>query len=120
MADFVGSDLLSVLGFIVAVTLASAASVHFELNRLEDATGLPFKRTRKSLKYSAYSLIIIFAIATLIVIAKPAMQQSSFNEAAFNSIAICTILFNLSVMMDLTRTIFKIPSLRKINNQTDE
>lgn len=114
LAGFVNHELLGTLGFIVAVTLASAASVHFELNRIEDATGKPFDRTRASLHKSAYSLIFLFAAAGLVVLIKPLVPKVPHNLAVANSFAIAIIFFNLSVMLDLTRTIFKIPSVEAI------
>lgn len=36
---FVSEQLLATLGFILAVTLASSANLHLELNKIEDATG---------------------------------------------------------------------------------
>lgn len=114
LANFVNHELLGVLGFIVAVTLASAASVHFELNRIEDATGKPFHRTRRSLKKSAYSLIVLFAVAGIVVVIKPVVPAEPNNMAFANSFAISIIYFNLSVLLDLTRTVFKIPSIEAI------
>lgn len=114
LSGFVNHELLGTLGFIVAVTLASAASVHFELNKLEDATGKPFSRTRKSLKKSAYSLVVLFALAGFIVIVKPLLPDPSHSQAVANSFAIAIIYFNLSVLYDLTSTVFKIPSVSAI------
>lgn len=114
LADFVNQELLGTLGFIVAVTLASAASVHFELNRLEDETGKPFLRTRSSLRRSAYSLIALFASAGMVVLIKPLVPNVPYNIAVANSLAIAIVFFNLSVLLDLTRTVFKIPSISEI------
>lgn len=117
LAGFIDEDLLSILGFIVAVTLASAASVHFELNRIEDATGKPFARTRASLRKSVYSLIVLFGAAGLVVVIKPLVPSVPHNLAVANSLAIAIVFFNLSVMLDLTRTVFKIPSITAIKAQ---
>ncbi|WP_152998859.1 hypothetical protein [Sphingopyxis sp. H115] len=114
LANFVNHELLGTLGFIVAVTLASAASVHFELNKIEDQTGKPFLRTRSSLKRSAYSLIVLFGAAGVIVIVKPLLPSPDYNRAVANSLAIGIIFFNLSVLLDLTRTVFRIPSAENI------
>lgn len=117
LASFINHDLLSVLGFVIAVTLASATSVHFELNRLEVSSGKTFDRTRSSLKRSAYSLIFLFGFATVIVVFKPLLPERPFYGAMANSLAIGVIFFNLSVMLDLTRTVFKIPAVRPIVQQ---
>lgn len=120
LEGFVNHELLGTLGFIVAVTLASAASVHFELNRIEDATGKPFLRTRRSLRRSAYSLIVLFSVAGLVVVIKPLVPEVPHNLAVANSFAIVIIYFNLSVLFDLTRTVFKIPSIEAIKRMDRE
>lgn len=120
LANFVNHELLSTLGFIVAVTLASAASVHFELNKIEDATGKPFVRTRASLRKSAYSLIVLFAVAGMVVLIKPLVPDVPHNLAVANSFAIAIIFFNLSVLLDLTRTVFKIPGIEAIKRMDSD
>lgn len=120
LANFVNHELLSTLGFIVAVTLASAASVHFELNKIEDETGKPFRRTRGSLRKSAYSLIFLFAAAGVVVIVKPLIPNVPYNLAVANSFAIAIVFFNLSVMFDLTRTVFAIPSVTEIKRMDSD
>jgi len=120
LANFVNQELLGTLGFIVAVTLASAASVHFELNKIEDATGNPFKRTRRSLRRSAYSLIFLFGVAGLVVLIKPLVPPVPHNVAIANSLAIAIIYFNLSVLLDLTRTVFKIPGIEAIKRIAED
>lgn len=121
LAGFVNHELLATLGFIVAVTLASAANVHFELNRIEDQTNRKFLRTRKSLGRSAYSLLFLFMLAGLVVTLKPLLPSPpSYNVALANSIAICIVFFNLSVLFDLTRTVFAIPSVKEINQRHED
>lgn len=115
LAGFVDEDLLSILGFIVAVTLASSASIQFELNRIEDVTGKAFVRARASLRKSAYSLIVLFGAAGILVVVKPVVPNVPRNLAVANSLAISIVFFNLSVMLDLTRTVFKIRSITAIS-----
>ena len=120
LKEFVSDQLLATLGFILTVTLASAASLHLELNKIEDATGKPFTRTRKSVKRSAYSLMVLFGSATVLVIVKPLLPPPPFNAAVANAFAIIIIYFNLSVLYDLTRTVFKIPSISAINANEED
>lgn len=120
LSDFVGEELLSILGFMVAVTVASSSSIHFELNRIEDATGKNFSRTRSSLGKSIYSLIILFGFALLIVIVKPLLPAEPRNISLANSLAIAIIYFNLSVMLDLARAVIKIPSIKSIKHKDSE
>ncbi len=71
LKDFVNQNALQTLGFIVTITLASAASLHLELNKLEDNTGLAFVRTRSSVRKSAYALLVLLAATVVLVVAKP-------------------------------------------------
>ena len=115
LRNFVNHELLATLGFIAAVTLASAASLHLELNRLEDATNQIFTRSRRSVCLSAYSLLILFGGAIILVVAKPLLPASPIAAALANSGALLIIYFYLSVMWDLIATVLAIPSVRKIN-----
>src|SRR5258705_335810 len=58
LRSFVGGDLLSLLGIVVTISIASAANLHLELNRLEQHTTIPkpFTNTRASVRHSAYSM----------------------------------------------------------------
>ncbi len=121
LRGFVNQELLSLLGVIVTITLASAANLHLELNKLQDLTGKEFLRTRKAIKRSSYSLIAIFATAGLLVILKPTFGSEMHATAACNSIAIVLVLFSLLVLVDLTRTILSIPAscevLKRLNGE---
>ncbi len=110
LKDLVGSNLLAILGFIVAVTAASSATVHFELNRLERESGKPFTNARRSLRLSLVSLIIAFGVAIVLVTVKPLLPTPPYNAAVANAFAILILYFNLSVLLDITRTILKIPA----------
>jgi len=118
LAGFVNQELLSLLGVVVTITLASAGNLHLELNKMQDRTKLPFTRTRSAVKLSAYSLIAIFAVAGTLVVVKPMLGPDMRATAACNAIAIVLIVFSLFVLIDLTRTIFAIPAtstLPKVN-----
>ena len=119
LKNFVADQLLATLGFILTVTLASAASLHLELNKIEDATSKLFTRSRVSIRRSAYSLLVMFAVGTILVIVKPLLPSEPINSAIANTIAILIIYFNLSVLHDLTRTVFAIPSITAIKAMDD-
>lgn len=114
LKEFVGSSFLSVLGFITAVTMAAVISVHLHLNHLADATKRSFDRTKQALNKSATSLIVIFVFALIIVIFKQTLPEGEIWEAFANSSAIILILFDLSVMLDISRTVLKIPPAKDI------
>lgn len=114
LKDFLDNDILSVLGFITAVGNASVLSIFLHLNRLEDETEAKFKRTRSSLKKSSVSLIVVFLITFIVLILKPILGASQVVSACMNSIGILCVFFSLSVLRDLTLTVFAIPTARKI------
>lgn len=114
LAGFVNHELLAVLGVIVTITLASAASLHLELNRLEDEHNETFDEARLATKSYAYMLIWLFLAAIALVIVKPILALSPFSQAIFNSIAILIIILNVMALMDLTGAVFQIPARRRI------
>ena len=120
LSGFVNQNLLSFLGVIVTITLASAANVHLELNKLQDRTKLPFRRTRLAVKLSAYSLILILALAGALVVVKPMLGTDPRATAACNSVAIVLVVFSLFVLVDLTRTTFGIPAATTLPEGKDE
>lgn len=110
LKGFVTHELVSLLGVIVAITLTATASIHFELNKLEAASGAPFTRTRRAIRMSAYSLIILFALGGILVIVKPMLGSDPRATAAANALAISIVVFNLFVLVDLAQTTFGIPA----------
>ncbi len=119
LKEFVNHEFLSILGFIVALTLGFAGNIHLELNRLEDATDQPFTRTRAALKKSALSLILAFVAGGALVIFKPLLIEKSIFEALANSGAIVIVFFNLAILYDLSGTVFGIPTVKKIKEKTN-
>ncbi len=123
LKGFVNHELLGTLGFIVAVTLASASNLHIELNKLQDEVGKPFSRARNSLKKSVYTLLLLFGAAVVLVVIKPMLPTNGYGEsvALLHSGAIVILFFNLSVLYQLTKAVFAIPpvsSLKKGNGST--
>ncbi len=114
LKEFVGSPFLSVLGFITAVTMAAVISVHLHLNDLADKTNINFDRVKKALSKSLTSLIVIYVVALVIVIFKQALPEDETWKAFSNSSAVILILFDLSVMLDISRTVLKIPPAKDV------
>ena len=114
LKGFVNHELLSVLGVIVTITLASAASLHLELNRLEDSTSEGFDEARLATKAYAYLLIGLFGLALALVILKPLLATNDHLEALFNGVAILIIALNILAWIDLTSAVFAIPADRKL------
>lgn len=111
-AGFVSWELLSFLGVIVTITLASAANLHLELNKLEEISEETFAEARAAVRLSAYSLLILFCVAFAVVMIKPTVAGPNWN-ATLNSLAILIVVFNLGILADLTMAVFHIPVVRK-------
>lgn len=107
---FVTWELLSFLGVVVTITLASAANLHLELNKLEERTGESFKEARAAVRQSALALLALFLGAFVLVMVKPALDGPHWN-AGVNAVAILIVLFNLAVLTDLTMAVFRIPAI---------
>lgn len=112
LSHFVNHEYLALLGIFVTITLASVANIHFEFNRIEDVLRRrALKKTREKVNCSALSLIVVFGIALVVVVAKPLLGACDLTQALVNSIALSTIMFNILVMADITMLIQKIPPM---------
>lgn len=114
LKGFVNHELLAVLGVIVTITLASAANLHLELNRLENSTGEAFQEARKATKAYAYLLIFLFTAALVIVVLKPLVASTTSMQSIFNGAAILIVVLNILSLVDLTGAVFAIPADRNL------
>lgn len=114
LKDFMDNDVLSVLGFITALSNASILSIFLHLNYLEDEVEFIATNTRRGLRLSAISLVVIFLAAFAIVILKPILPAWEVASAIANALGILLVVFALSVLRDITLTVIKIPSKRRI------
>lgn len=117
LKNFVNHEFLAFLGVVVTITLASAASLHMELNRLEDAADKEFPETRGAVRVSAYSLIVLLTAGFCIVLTKPFIEGSEMMTSLWNSSAIIVVVFNIFVLADLTMTVLAIPSIRELKKR---
>jgi hypothetical protein len=108
LRDFLDNDLLSVLGFVTAVTLASAANIHLQLNALEMQRGVHFSSTKNGLRKSALTLILAFFFSLVVVVLKPIFHSNEWAQISFNIAALTMVLVCLEVLWDITCTTFKI------------
>jgi steroid 5-alpha reductase family enzyme len=121
LKGFVNHEMLALLGVIVTITLASAANLHLELNKLEErARKRIFSETRSRIKKSAYWLISMLLIALVVVVAKPLVISNTSPPAQdsaasfFNSAALLVVLFSVLVLADLTQAAFRLePNLKQ-------
>jgi hypothetical protein len=93
LAHFVNQELLALLGIIMTITLASAANLHLEFNKIEERykrRGLT--KTRHGVRQGTYCLIWLFSISILIVVLKPILADTPAWQSAFNGIALVVLL----------------------------
>ena len=115
LKNFVNHEMLSFLGVIVTITLASAANLHLELNKIEEKLKeVIFHRTRDSIKKSAYWLLALLSLAIILTITKPLLCGGAIANSLVNSAALLIILFNVLTLVDITNTVFALgPQIRK-------
>lgn len=109
MHHFVNHELLAILGIIMTITLASAANLHLEFNKIEERYqrhGLT--KTRRGVVQGAYCLIFLFLFAVGLVVLKPLFPYSDGIEAVISGLALITLLFNVLILLDLTQLAFAI------------
>jgi hypothetical protein len=107
--NFVNHELLALLGIIMTITLASAAALHLEFNKIEESykhRGLT--KTRTNVHRGAYLLIILFLFSVALVVAKPLLPSTSEWQSIVNGVAIVVVIVNALVLLDLTQLTFAI------------
>jgi len=92
LKEFIGINLLSLLGVIVSITLASAANIYLELNRLEARfKKMNLSGTKNALKNSAIALVTLLALAIILIAVKkhsPQIFFREYHELSFNCCAV--------------------------------
>lgn len=115
LKNFVNHEFLNLLGVVLAITIASAANIHFEFNKIEDILGTEFlSKTRDSLKSSIYLLIISFGIGTVLSVTKPLIGEEPISISLINGTALLLVLINILVLVDITALVFKIKPTSKV------
>lgn len=114
LKGFMNHELLAVLGVVVTITLASAANLHLEFNRLEDEFEEGFAEARSATKGYAYLLIALFVLALCLVVLKPIVAVNPNLESLFNGAGILIIAVNILSLADLTSAVFAIPPDKRL------
>ncbi len=107
--EFINREFLSLLGIIITITLASAANLHLEFNKIEERfnrRGLT--KTRRGVTQGAYYLIGLFLLSVVIVVVKPLAPQTDTAQALFNGAALVVLLWNVLILLELTQLAFAI------------
>lgn len=109
MKDFLSDKLLSFLGVIVTITLASIANLHLELNKIEQAAGRRgFPKTRLRLRQSAAWMIAMLLIAVALDVVKPLVSAGEAMASLLNGAGILIVIFNVLILIDITQMVFEI------------
>lgn len=104
---FVNEQFLGFMGVVVTITLASAANINIELNKIEEKLGRTiFSRTKRDIKHSAFSLIGALISAIVLVILKPLFDSGERAQAIMNGLAVAIILASVLILIDLTQAAF--------------
>ncbi|MGE0531021.1 MAG: hypothetical protein AB7G40_00715 [Hyphomonadaceae bacterium] len=108
LRDFVNQNLLSFIGVVVTISIATASNLYIELNKMEEREGAEiFPNSKKDVKDSVYALLWTLFIALAIAIVKPlASWPGPRFEAAFNGAAVILIIFQGLTLVDLVRASF--------------
>jgi len=107
--SFVDGQFLGFMGVVVTITLASAANIHIELNKIETSVGTRiFIKTRQKVKLSAFSLIWALTASIVILVCKPFMSASAVGASLANGAALLVVLICILILVDLTKLAFNI------------
>jgi hypothetical protein len=113
LKEFLDSDLLSTIGFMASISLAGATSIHFALNDLELREGRQLVSTKRSVRRSATTLIVLFIVSLILVTIKPLFEVGSPFLSFINISAIVVLCVNALIMHDLLMTALGIPGFRQ-------
>ncbi len=106
---FVNQELLALLGIIMTITLASAANLHLEFNKIEERhQKRELTNTRRKVKEAANCLIILFLVSVVVVVVKPLLNGNEHVQALFNGAALLIVLWNVLILVELTQLTFAI------------
>lgn len=109
LKNFVTHEFLSLLGVILAITLASVANIHFEFNRIEERyQKRALVRSRQNLAKNTFWLIGLFCVAVALVSLKPIVSGGEVAEATFNLAAVMIVLWHVLILISLTQLAFAI------------
>lgn len=107
LKGFVNEEFLSFMGVVVTITLASAANLYIEMNKLEDrANRAVFIQSKRDVRHSAYFLIGTLVAAIVTVILKPLLDCGERSQAAVNGVAVTILIVSVMTLIDLTQTAF--------------
>lgn len=107
LRGFVNEEFLGFMGVVVTITLASAANLYIELNRIEDQVDTSaFTKTKANVRHSAFALIGALVAALVLVVLKPLLLCGERSGALLNGAALTIIIVSILILIDLTQAAF--------------
>ena len=115
LRNFVNQELLTLLGVVLAITLASVASLQVAFDKVKDnIDGLKLTNTRTAVRSAIMSLNWTFLGAVLLVVIKPLMPTGCTLVSLANATALLLVIYYGMTLMELTILTFKMPSLGEL------
>ena len=116
LRDFVNQELLNLLGVVLAITLASVASLQVAFDKVKDnIEGLELSGTRNAVKSAIMSLNWTFLGAVVLVVIKPLMPTGCAPFVSLvNATALLLVIYYGMTLMELTILTLKMPSLGEL------
>lgn len=110
LAGFVTHEFLSFMGVVVTITLASAANLFVEMNKLEDRHDREiFPEAKCDVRDSAYALVGALVASVVVVVVKPWLSPlGDRGETAANCAALAIMAFSIFIMIDLVQAAFNL------------
>ena len=109
LLHFVNQELLALLGIIMTITLASAANLHLEFNKIEERhQKRALTSTRAKVKQAANCLIVLFVVSVALVVCKPLFGEGEHIQAVLNGAALFILLWNILLLAEMTLAAFDI------------
>jgi len=107
LKEFIGGQLLSFLGVIVTITLASAAQLHIALNNIEEKASKKnaFAATRAEIRSGAMWLIGLLLLAVFLVVLKELIVNPC-GISLLNGAALIIVIWNVLILISMTDAIF--------------
>jgi hypothetical protein len=111
VGEFAGRDMLPILGVILAITLASAAQLHLEFNKIEEKAGREIlNKSRTAVRGAAYGLIGLFLVGSFLSVVKSIVCHTERAQATVNGLCLFVLFFNIIILVEIIQAAFAIPA----------
>lgn len=120
LRSFVGNPILSLIGVIVTIALASAANLHLRFNDIEDRAGRRILiNTRRKVHSASYWMIATLIAVVVLLVTKSLIGSGDIATSLVNGLALVALLANILILLDLTMIVYAIdPNFESFPPQT--